>query len=159
MFRKMRHEARKSITQNECKEMLKEAKRGVLAVAGDDDYPYAFPVNFYYDESENKIYIHCAKAGHKIDSIKKNPKVCFTVCSEPEIKDLDWAPSLSSVVIFGKAEIMSEAESFIDELRNLAMKYYPDEDTAEEEIRADINAVQLIAVSVEHMTGKTIQEK
>ena len=62
-------------------------------------------------------------------------------------------------MIFGKAEIMSEAESFIDELRNLAMKYYPDEDTAEEEIRADINAVQLIAVSVEHMTGKTIQEK
>ena len=39
------------------------------------------------------------------------------------------------------------------------MKYYPDEDSAEEEIRADINAVQIIAVSVEHMTGKTIQEK
>lgn len=159
MFRKMRHEARKSITQKECKEILKEARRGVLAVAGDDDYPYAFPVNFYYDESENKIYIHCAKAGHKIDSIKKNPKVCFTVCSEPVIKDLDWAPYLSSVVIFGKAEIMTEPESFIDELRNFAMKYYPDEDAAEEEIRADINAVQLIAVSVEHMTGKTIQEK
>ena len=40
MFRKKRHEARKSITQNECKEIMKGAKRGVLAVAGDDDYPF-----------------------------------------------------------------------------------------------------------------------
>ena len=55
--------------------------------------------------------------------------------------------------------LMTEPEIFVDKLRNFAMKYYPDEDTAEEEIRADINAVQLIAVSVEHMTGKTIQEK
>lgn len=159
MFRKMRHEARKSISEEECKAILKEAKRGVLAVAGDEDYPYAFPINFYYDESENNIYFHSAKAGHKIDSINNNPKVCFTVFSEPEIRDLEWAPYLSSVVVFGKAEIMTEPEIFIDKLRNFAMKYYPDAHEAEEEIRADINAVQIIAVSVEHMTGKTIQEK
>ncbi|MGN1334630.1 MAG: pyridoxamine 5'-phosphate oxidase family protein [Anaerovoracaceae bacterium] len=159
MFRKMRREEKKGITNEECITILKEAKRGVLAVTGDDDYPYAFPVNFYYDESENRIYIHSAKAGHKVDAIKGNPKICFTVYSDPVIKDLDWAPYLSSVVVFGNAELMTEPELFVDKLRTFAMKYYPSEAEAEEEIRADINAVQLIAVNIEHMTGKTIQEK
>lgn len=159
MFRKMRHEAKKGITNEGCITILKEAKRGILAVTGDDDYPYAFPVNFYYDESENKIYIHSAKAGYKVDAIKRNPKICFTTYSDPVIKDLPWAPYLSSVVVFGKAELMTEPELFVDKLREFAMKYYPDADDADEEIRADLNAVQLISVTVEHLTGKTIQEK
>lgn len=48
MFRKMRRAEKKAIPNEETIRLLQESKRGVLAVAGDDDYPYAVPINYYY---------------------------------------------------------------------------------------------------------------
>ena len=46
------------LSDTECKEILKQERRGVLAVNGDDGYPYALPINFYYDEMNGKSYGH-----------------------------------------------------------------------------------------------------
>ena len=159
MIRKMRRAEKKAIPNDESNKLLKEAKRGVLAVAGDDDYPYAVPINFYYDETAGKIYFHSSLAGHKVDAMKRNPKVCFTVFSDPQIKDLDWAPYLKSVVVFGKAQPIAEVEEKRKMLKTFAMKYYPSEAEADEEIAADFKAMQMIEITIEHMTGKEIQEK
>lgn len=37
---------------------------------GDDNYPYAIPVNYLYDEENQKIYFHGSRVGHKADAIK-----------------------------------------------------------------------------------------
>ena len=63
--------------------VLQNGKTGVLAVLGDDDYPYTVPVNYVY--FNNRIYIHCAKTGHKIDAINKHQKVSFCVVSKDDI--------------------------------------------------------------------------
>ncbi|MBR0287080.1 MAG: hypothetical protein IJQ96_08695 [Bacteroidales bacterium] len=42
--------------------MLSSAQRGILAVHGENGYPYRLPINFLY--LDGKIYFHCAKAGH-----------------------------------------------------------------------------------------------
>lgn len=75
MFRKMRR-IKNEIAIEEAKALLKNNKRAAFSVNGDGGYPYTIPINFYYDEDENKIYFHSAKKGHKIDSIIKNDKVC-----------------------------------------------------------------------------------
>lgn len=159
MFRKMRRAEKKAIAREDAVQILKEAKRAVLAVAGDNDYPYAIPINYFYDESEEKIYFHSSLAGHKVDAMKRNPKVCFTVYGEPEIRDLDWAPYVRSVVAFGTAKPVEDMEEKIAKLKMFAMKYYPSEAEADEEIAEDLKAVQLIEITIEHMTGKEIQEK
>ena len=125
MFRKMRRAEKKAISNEDTIKLLKEGRRGVLAVAGDDDYPYAVPINYYYDEAAGKIYFHSSLAGHKVDSMKRNPKVCFTVYSEPEIKDLDWAPYVKSAVVFGKAAPIPDPDEKRNVLKIFAMKYYP----------------------------------
>ena len=43
----------------------------MLAVNGDDGYPFAIPVNYFYDQEQDKIYFHGAKSGHKVDALKK----------------------------------------------------------------------------------------
>lgn len=159
MFRKMRRAEKKAITNEETIKLIKESKRAVLAVAGDDDYPYAVPINYYYDEAAGKIYFHSSLAGHKVASMKRNPKVCFTVYSEPEIRDLDWAPYVKSAVVFGKAAPIADPEEKRKVLKTFAMKYYPNEAEADEEIELDFKAVQMIEITIEHMTGKEIQEK
>ena len=66
MFRKMRR-FKQQITDEECRKILAEEGRGVLSLFGEDGYPYGIPMNYFYDEDENKIYFHCAKEGHKIE--------------------------------------------------------------------------------------------
>lgn len=67
MFREMRRFKQQTTTE-ECKKVLKEEKRAAFSVIGDDGYPYTIPINFYYDETDNNIYFHGAKEGHKVDA-------------------------------------------------------------------------------------------
>ena len=60
MFRDVTRKKQK-LTVEECVRILKKEVRGVLAVVGDNGYPYAVPMNFYYSEKEHKIYFHSGK--------------------------------------------------------------------------------------------------
>ena len=61
-FRKIRKK-RNEIGIDAAKDLLARSRRGVLAVNGDDGYPYAIPINFLYDGEHNQIIFHGAKAG------------------------------------------------------------------------------------------------
>lgn len=50
--------------------LLQSNRRGVLAMNGDNEYPYAIPINYFYDCHKKKIYFHGAKAGHKVEALK-----------------------------------------------------------------------------------------
>ena len=54
MFRKVR-KIKNEITIEKAKDLLRNNKRAAFSVNGDDGYPYTVPINFYYDEEENKI--------------------------------------------------------------------------------------------------------
>ena len=157
MFRAMRKK-KKEISQEAAKELLRGSRRGVLAVNGDDGYPYAVPINYLYDEETQKIIFHGAKAGHKMDSLKKCDKICFTVYGNETVKELDWAPYVQSVVVFGRCRPVEKAEDILRLVRKFAMKYYPSEALVEEEIAASGRAVQIFEIEIEHLTGKEIQE-
>jgi len=81
---------KQAVSEEECKKILREAKRGTFSVLGDNGYPYTIPINFYYDEIDNRIYFHGAKEGHKVDSIKKCDKVCFTTWNKGFRKEGRW---------------------------------------------------------------------
>ena len=126
----------------------------------DGTYPYAIPVNYFFDAEHDKIYFHGAKAGHKVDALKRDDKICFTVYGNEWYKDGDWAPYVMSTVVFGRCRLVDEAPAFIeDKVRQLALKYYPSAEEVEEEIAKDIKGVQLYEISIEHLCGKQIHEK
>lgn len=159
MFRPLRRKKR-AITDEEARELLATCKRGVFAVNGDDGYPYAIPVNYFFDAEHDKIYFHGAKAGHKVDALKRDDKVCFTVYGNEWYQDGDWAPYVMSTVVFGRCRLANDTPAFIeDKVRQLALKYYPSAEEVEEEIAKDIKGVQLYEISIEHLCGKQIQEK
>lgn len=48
----------------------------------DGDAPYVVPLNFGYEfAGELVFYFHCARQGHKLDCLRKNPHVCATAAS------------------------------------------------------------------------------
>lgn len=158
MFREMRR-IKNKISEEDAKNLLANEKRGIFAVNGDDGYPYAIPVNYFYDRENEKIYFHGAKSGHKIDALKKDDKVCFTVYGNERYKEGDWAPYSQSTVVFGRCRLIEDAEITEARVRELALKYYPDKEEAEQELRKSIQAVQLYEITIEHLSGKQVHEK
>ena len=135
-------------------------RRGVLAMNGDNGYPYAIPINYFYDNETQKIYFHGAKAGHKVDALKTSDKVCFTVYGNERIDEAEsWAPYVQSVVVFGRCRLLKAGPESIDRLKEFAMKYYPDETLADEQIARNGRATQMFEITIEHMSGKQVQEK
>ena len=159
MFRPLRR-MKNAISEEAAKELLRKEKRGIFAVNGDDGYPYAIPVNFYYDETNNKIYFHGAAAGHKVDALQVDDKVCFTVYGNETIKEEEtWAPYLQSTVVFGRCKILEDQDMTLELVRKVAEKYYPNETLIDEEIARSGKAVRIYEITIEHISGKEIQEK
>lgn len=157
MWRKMRR-WKQQLTDEECVKILKKEPRGVLAINGDDGYPYALPLDFIYDEEDGKLYFHCAKEGAKIDLLKKSEKVSFCVMDQGYRKEGEWALNIKSVIIFGRIELITYQERAIDHVRKLGMKYSPTVEYVEEEIKNAASRVQMLALTIDHMTGKLVNE-
>lgn len=158
MFRPIRKK-KNEIDVNAAQALLQNSRRGVLAVNGDDGYPYAIPVNYFYDTENQKIYFHGARAGHKVDALKACDKICFTVYGNEQIKEEAWAPFMQSVVVFGRCHLLEAGPKATALLKRFAMKYYPNEQLADEEIEHAGKAVQMFEIEIEHLTGKEIQER
>ena len=155
MFRKIR-KIKNEIDKDAVDSLLHSCRRGVLSMNGEDGYPYAIPVNYYYDEANQKIYFHGAKAGYKVDCLNSCDKVCFTVFGNESIKDLEWAPYVQSVVVFGRCRLVDTNNEV---LKTFMMKYYPSVDLVDKVIEEDSKFVQMYEISIEHKSGKQVQEK
>lgn len=55
MFRKIR-KIKNEIDKDAVDSLLHSCRRGVLSMNGDDGYPYSIPINYYYDEANQKIF-------------------------------------------------------------------------------------------------------
>lgn len=158
MFRAIRKK-KNEICIDAAKDLLRLSRRGVLAVHGDEGYPYAIPINYLYDEENNRIIFHGAKVGHKVDSLKKNDKVCFTIYGNETIKEECWAPYIRSVVVFGRCHLVENKDNSLGMVKEFALKYYPNEDMVNQEIAFSGKGVQIFEIEIEHLSGKEVQER
>lgn len=89
-------------------------------IAMEDDanagVPYVIPMSFGYclEGGVLELYFHCAHVGKKLDCIRKNPNVAFSMCVENriEIHEDVYCKSgrfYASVVGQGKAEIVEDS--------------------------------------------------
>ena len=158
MFRDIRKK-KNQISTEAAEQLLREARRGILAVNGREGYPYAIPINYYYHREAQKIYFHGARAGHKAEAIRACDKVCFTVYGNETVKDATWAPYLQSAVVFGRCHLVEDGPRAMELLKKFAMKYYPTEQLVDEEIEHAGKAAQIFEIEIEHLCGKQVQER
>lgn len=155
MFREMRRKLQQ-LPQEECERILREGKTAVLALAGDDGYPYAVPVNYVYDSG--KIYFHCAKTGHKLDALRRCEKVSMCVVDRDDVAPERLATDYMSVIVFGCARILEDDEEIYRAVEVFGLKYNPDREAVRREIRREWDALCCVEITVDHMTGKEGKE-
>lgn len=152
MFRPMRRGAQ-SVPPEECLDILRRGATAILAVAGDDGYPYAVPLNYLYHEGS--VFFHCAKAGHKLDAIRARDKVSLCVIDADTVVPEEYATSFRSVIAFGRARILDDDTEKRRALELLTDKYAPhDEEGKQQEIAKDFARVCMVEIRLEHITGK-----
>ena len=142
----------------DCIEILARNTSGVLAVSGDDDYPYAVPLSYVSDTG--RIYFHCAKSGHKLDAIQRNEKASFCVVDQDRIVPEEYTTYFRSVIVFGKIRIIQDEQEKRTAIERLAVKYAPDDhaDARQQAIDREWGALCMLELVIEHMTGKAAIE-
>lgn len=70
-----------------------------------------------------------------------------------------WEWNVRSVVAFGRIKFVHDEELKNRELASLGNKYYPSDDLVQKEIKKDGLRAQVLELTIEHMTGKEINEK
>lgn len=153
MFRPMRR-SRQAMNAEECAAVFKRGTSGVLALSGDDGYPYAVPMSYVYDGG--KLYFHCAKEGHKLDAIRRSGKASFCVIDQDEVIPDEYTTNYRSVIVFGQIRVMEDGPVKDTAIMALAKKYSPE--LGEENYRSTIeqsrNSLCMLEMTIDHISGK-----
>lgn len=156
MFRGMRRK-KQLLPEEETVAILRAGTSGVLAVHGDDGYPYAVPLSYAYEDG--KLYFHAAVAGHKLDALGRSDKASFCVIAADDVVPEKFTTFYRSAVAFGRARVVTDDAEKRRGLLCLSEKYSPDHlDAAAAEIDGDWKRVCVIELVIEHLTGKAAIE-
>lgn len=152
MFREMRRK-KQVLSFADCEAVLGRGTSGVLAVSGDDGYPYAVPLSYVYQDS--KIYFHSAKSGHKLDAIDSNCKVSFCVIDKDSVVPEEYTTYFRSVILFGKARVLTDPSEKRHAIEILAAKYSPQyEEGRRKEISSGFDNLCMVEITAQHISGK-----
>jgi nitroimidazol reductase NimA-like FMN-containing flavoprotein (pyridoxamine 5'-phosphate oxidase superfamily) len=127
-----------------------------LAMAGVGG-PYVVPVNFGYDGE--RIWIHCAEEGRKLDLLAEDPRVCFEACVDVRIvpgKRCGWGARFRSVVGFGTATLVDDPAEKARGLGVLIEHYSGRPDVVPLEKADDVAVLRIDILSI---TGKACAEE
>ena len=111
-----------------------------------------------YIYKDGKIYFHCAREGHKIDALKADDRVSFCVYNEGFRREGEWALNITSVVIFGRIRFITDDREALAVCRELGEKYIPTGEELDRELERSFRHVQMLELTIDHMTGKLVNE-
>ena len=123
----MRRKDREVLGDENIAKIIEQCTTCHVAMTDDADasMPYVIPLSFGYNLNSGvlELYFHCAHVGKKLDCIRKNPNVAFSMCVENriEIHEDVYCKSgrfYASVVGQGKAEII---EDITEKCRGLSL--------------------------------------
>ncbi len=151
-FRPMRRN-RQQLSREECERILGRCTSGVLALTGDDGYPYAVPLSYVY--ADGAIIFHSAVEGHKVDAIRRDNRCSFCVIEQDDIKPAEFTTHFRSVIAFGRIHILEDTDEKVQALRLLGRRYSPnDEPGLQHEIDKSLDHVLLLRLDIDHLSGK-----
>ena len=153
MFPAMRR-SDKALPEREVFDMLQHCTSGVLALCGKDGYPYAVPMSYVCDGE--KLYFHCAKAGHKLDAIRRDPRASFCVIDEDRIVPEEYTTYFRSVIAFGRMRMLEEEGEKRAAIDLLARKYAPEasDESRTRAIEREWTPLCMLEMTIEHLSGK-----
>ena len=73
-------------------------------------------------------------------------------------KEGEWALNINSVIAFGKIDLITDIEQAKEICTHLVQKFTDDQAYLEKELANALSRVQCFSLTIEHMTGKLVNE-
>lgn len=114
-------------SEHELLAVIEKADSCVMAMVGSDLLPYAIPMNFGYHQQT--VYLHTAKEGKKVNTLKQNPSVCLVFSVDHVLRyqneevACSWSMKYRSVLIYGKVEFIEDVNERIEAMNYIMQKY------------------------------------
>ena len=157
MFRELTRKNR-AAAREDCIRLLENEKRGVLSILGDDGYPYGMPMNHWYDAETGCIWFHVGHGGHREDALAQCNKVSYCVYNEGWTEPGEWVKHVTSVIVFGRMEIIDNTDEILRVTTALTQKFTPDEAFLQYELENFAHETRLLRLIPEHVCGKHVTE-
>jgi len=149
----MRRKDKEITDRNELESIIEKSTVCRLAMS-DDSGPYIVPLCFGF--RNNTLYFHSAVDGKKLGILKKNPRVCFELDCDCEVragvKACDFGMRYRSVIGFGTVAFLETAAAKREAL-DIIMKHYAEGTFDYPD--ASVNRISVFKVEIDTMTGKT----
>jgi nitroimidazol reductase NimA-like FMN-containing flavoprotein (pyridoxamine 5'-phosphate oxidase superfamily) len=147
------------------KAYLKRVPFGMLATEYEGQ-PFIKPTQFAYDEAEHAIYIHGALVGRMRTNLGLNPRVSFCIAEMGRLLPADTAMEVgveyASVVVFGKAELLTDAEEARYGLQLLLNRFFPHLKPGidyREILPEELNITSVYRIKIDSWSGKEDRAK
>lgn len=119
-----------------------------------DGRAHIVPVNYGY--KDNKLFIHSAPEGSKIDFINENKRVCFEMELDHEIltgkNACNWTTKYRSVIGYGDIFIVNDKSQKIEGLDIIMSKYGGPEKNIYDD--KSLDEMVLLVIKIDTLTGK-----
>lgn len=156
MINREMNKKERQLSADETKKLLLQSTEGTLAVNGDDGYPYCLPMNYVY--LNDAIYIHAADRGYKIDALKENKKVCFSVIASSSILPELFTTGYESVIAAGDAEFVDDPAEKQMVMEAFVSRFSPGfEEGGMKFIKAAIHRTAVIKINILDVKGKSFR--
>lgn len=136
-------------------EVIRKNKVCYVGMTDVDGLPYVIPMNFGYQD--DIVYLHSAQEGTSISSLRQNPDVCITFCTDPVLTQQNKEVACSyrikgsSVICRGKVVFEEDFNEKVKAL-DIIMKQYTNRAFTYSD--PAVNNVCIWKVEVESMTTK-----
>ena len=145
-------------------DLIDRCSHGVVAISSGEDTPYCLPLSLV--RVEDALYFHCARAGRKLDLLRRNPRVCVTFVGEdrPFFSDspASYSTYFQSAIVTGTATEVTDDREKTAALLALCQKVTPDHvggGKFEEAIGRSLSVTAVWKIRMEEVTGKAKLEK
>lgn len=157
----MRRKDRCVEDKNEILAIIKKCEVCNLAFH-DEEFPYIVPLNFGVAMNEDtfELYFHCARVGKKLDLLKVNNHVAFSMsCSHTlHIEEAACNSTMEFESVCGNGVLEELGDEDKAKALNILMKQYSGRDDytfPENELRA----VAVLRLTVNEITGKRLAKR
>ncbi|MDP2425466.1 MAG: pyridoxamine 5'-phosphate oxidase family protein [Candidatus Izemoplasmatales bacterium] len=142
----------REMSQSYAYELLKQHQVGVLSILLPNQTPYGVPMN--YGLYQQTIIMHGAPHGLKYESLLMNPQASFTVIGNQTLLLEELSTAYSSVIAFGRVEILKDYKQKIEALKQMLDHYPLEEHIKHHALEGSLEEVAVFVFHIDSLTAK-----
>ena len=133
--------------------VLDKCEYAVLGMVDEEGLPYCVPITIVRDGET--LYFHTAKAGKKVDCLRRQPSVCLTCVGDTHRPPDNFTTEYESALVTGVAAEVTSQEEKLHALRMLCQRHTPTNMAAfEQEAARSLDRTAVWRIPIGALTAK-----